>query len=45
MKIVIKDPNSEYLEIISFLNLDNIEKTFNKYSFMKGPLEARIFSI
>ena len=45
MKIVIKDHNSEYLEIISFVNFENIEKTFNKYSSIKGPLEVELLSI
>ena len=45
MKIVINDPNSEYQEIKSFENLDNIHKTFREFSSMKGPLETKIFAI
>ena len=45
MKIVINNLNSEYLETISFGNLDNANETFKKFSSIKGPLEAKIFAI
>ena len=45
MKIFINDPNSEYQEIKSFENLDNIHKTFREFLSMKGPLETKIFAI
>ena len=45
MKIVVKSLNSEYLETISFENLNNLHETFEKFSSIKGPLEAKIFSI
>jgi len=45
MKIVINNPQSKSLEIIALENLNNINKTFKKYSSIKGPLEAKIFAI
>ena len=45
MKIFIRNLNSQYLETISFDNVDNLDKTFKKFSSMKGPLEAKIFVI
>tara|TARA_Y100000991_G_scaffold209426_1_gene189486 strand:+ start:33 stop:695 length:663 start_codon:yes stop_codon:yes gene_type:complete len=44
MKIVINKHNKEYLETISFEDLDNIQDTFNKFSLIKEPLEAKIFT-
>ena len=45
MKIFIRNLNSQYLETISFDNLDNVDKTFKKFSSVKGPLQAKIFVI
>ena len=45
MEIVLKNTKSEYLEIFSLINLDNIHETFKKFDSMKGPLEAKIFAI
>ena len=45
MEIVLNNPKSEYLEIISLKNLDNFQETFKKFSSLKEPLEAKIFAI
>ena len=45
MKIFITTTNNEYLETISFKNLDNIYEIFKQFSSMKVPLEAKIFAI
>ena len=45
MEIVLKNTKSKYLEIFSLLALDNIHETFEKFSFMKGPMEANIFAV
>jgi len=45
MKIVINSINNEYLENISFENLENNDKTLKKLSSVKEPLEAIIFAI
>ena len=45
MEIVINDLDSEYVETLSFLNFENFNKTFEKFSSIKGPLEAKIFVI
>ena len=45
MEIVLKNPKSEYLEIFSLKDLDNIHETFKKFSSIKGPLEAKIFAV
>ena len=45
MEIVFKNPKSKYLEIISLFNMKNIDETFKKFSYMKGPLEVKIFAI
>tara|TARA_B100001109_G_C18720810_1_gene407143 strand:+ start:136 stop:792 length:657 start_codon:yes stop_codon:yes gene_type:complete len=45
MEVVLNNPKSNYLEIISLGNLDNIHETFKKLSSIKGPLEAEIFAI
>ena len=44
MKIVINNHKKEYLETISFEDLDNIQDNFNKFSLIKEPLEAKIFT-
>ena len=45
MEIVLKNTESKYLEIFSLLDLDNIHETFKRFSSIKGPLEAKIFSV
>ena len=45
MKIFIKNHNTNYQEIISFENLDNIYEAFKNFSLMKGSLEVKIFVI
>ena len=45
MKILINNLDSKFIETISPENFDNINKTFKKFSPMKGPLEAKIFAI
>ena len=45
MEIVLKNTKSEYLEICSLLDLDNIHETFKRFSSLKEPLEAKIFTV
>ena len=45
MKIFITTSDNEYLETISFKNLDDIYEIFKQFSSMKVPLEAKIFAI
>ena len=45
MQIVLNNPNSKYLEVISLENLDIIDETFKKFSSLKRPLKAKIFAI
>ena len=45
MEIVLKNPNSKYLEIFSLLDLDNLNETFKRFSSSKEPLEAIIFAV
>ncbi len=45
MKIVLNNSNTEYQETIFFDNFDKINETFEKFSLIKGPLEAIIFLI
>ena len=45
MEIVLKNTKSEYLEILSLLDLDNIHETFKSFSSIKEPLEAKIFAV
>ena len=45
MKIVIYNTNTEYKETIFLENFDKISETFEKFSLIKGPLEAKIFAI
>ena len=35
--------NSEYIEIISLEDLDNIHETFKEFLSMRGPMEVQIF--
>ena len=43
MEIIINGLDSEYIETLSFENLDNLHETFKKFSSIKGPLRAKIF--
>jgi len=45
MEIVLSSTKSEYLEICSLFDLDNIHETFKQFSFIKEPLEAKIFAV
>ena len=46
MRIVINNHNNDYLETISFKDLDDIQDdTLNKFSLIKEPMEAKIFTI
>ena len=45
MKIVINSTDNKYLGTISPKNLDNFYETFEKFSFIKEPFEAKIFAI
>ena len=45
MKILIYSLCNEYLETISFRNTDDIDESFKKFSWIKGPLKAEIYSI
>ena len=45
MEIVLENINSKYLEIFSLLDLDNIHETFKRFSYIKYPLEAKIFAV
>ena len=43
MKITINSLNNKHLETISLENLNNINETFQRISFIKKPLKAEIF--
>ena len=45
MEIVLQNTKSEYLEIFSLLDLDNIHETFKGFSSINEPLEAKIFAV
>ena len=45
MEIVLKNTKSKYFEIFSKLDLENIHENLKRFSSVKEPLEARIFSI
>ena len=45
MEIVLKNSKSEYLEIFSLLDVDNVNETFKRFSSIKEPLEAKIFVV
>ena len=45
MEIVLINPKNKYLEIFSLLDLDNIHETFNRFNYIKEPLEAKIFAV
>jgi len=45
MEIVLRNIDSKYLEIFSLLDLNNIHETFKRFSYIKYPLEAKIFAV
>ena len=45
MEIVLTNSESKYCEIFSLLDLDNIHEIFNRFSYIKEPLEAKIFAV
>ena len=45
MNIVLNNTKSNYFEIFSLEDLDNIHETFRKFFSIKGPIEAIILSI
>ncbi len=45
MKIILNNTKSQYSEIISLGDLDDINETLKKLSTINGPLEAAIFAI
>ena len=45
MEIVLKNTKSNYFEIFSLEDLDNIQETLRKFFSIKGPIEAKILSI
>ena len=45
MEIVLKNTKNKYLETFSLLGLDDIHETFKRFSFIKEPLEAKIFAV
>ena len=45
MEIVLKNTKSKYLEIFSLLDLDNTQETFKRFSYIKEPLDAKIFAV
>ena len=45
MEVVFNFINSEYIEIISLEDLDNIHETFKEFLSMNGPLDVKIFVI
>ena len=46
MEIVLSNPKSKNLEILSLLDLDNISTALKKFpSINNGPLEAKIFAV
>ena len=45
MEIVLKNTKSKYLEIFYLSDFDNIHETFNRFSSIKEPLEAKIFAV
>ena len=45
MEIILSSTKSEYLEICSLFDLDNIYEALKQFSSMKGNLEAKIFAV
>ena len=45
MEIVFKNIKSNFLEVFSLLDLDNIHETWQIFSSTKEPLEVKIFAV
>ena len=45
MEIVLNNIKRKSLEIFSLLNSDDIHETFKKFTYIKGPLEVKIFVV
>ena len=45
MEIILRDPKSKYLKMISLRELNNVNENLQKISSRKGSLEAKIFVI
>ena len=45
MEIVLNNSRSNYLEIFSLRDMDNIHENLKKFDSINGPLEAKIFAI
>ena len=45
MEITISNTKSQYLEIFSLFDLDNINETCKNFASMKEPLEAKIYAV
>ena len=45
MEIILKNTKRQYLETFSLLDFDDIHETFKRFSFIKEPLEAKIFAV
>ena len=45
MEILLNNSESQYSEIFSLGDSDNINEVFKKFSSMRGPLEAKIFAV
>ena len=45
MEIVLENTKSNYSEIFSLLDLDNVHETFKKFSLIKEPFKAKIFAV
>ena len=45
MEIVLKNAKNKYLEIFSLSDLDNIHEIIKRFSYIKEPLEAKIFAV
>jgi len=45
MEIVLRNINSKFLEIFSLVDLENIHENFKRFSYIKEPLEAKIFAV
>ena len=44
MNIILNNTKSNYFEIFSLEDLDNIHKTFRKFFSIKGPVEENFIS-
>ena len=45
MNIVLNNTKSNYFEIFSLEDLDNVHETFRNFFSIKGPIEANILSV